>query len=110
MRSLFLMAVLFIGSLSFALPVRETIYRTGYGSGMCDGNLGFMCIDRIKQNSQSDAARSADIDCRVRNGQLDTWSRSCASNCMPSNLPYNAPAQTVSCSSSCNFTCVIERN
>ena len=88
---------------------RVTIYSNGYATDMCDGGpSSYFCYDRLKRRAGDDAARDADIQCRIRNGRIEAFSGYCSNFCNPFSLPNNAPMQFVRCNANCTSTCVIE--
>lgn len=87
----------------------STSYEYGYGnsSGFCDGVGGYFCLKRIKDDADDRAVRDAEFSCQMKNGRLDTWTKSCSNNCNPFSLPNDAPSTHVSCSSRCSVRCEI---
>ncbi len=92
-----------------AFAATESVHSSGYASGFCQGGgFGSMCMSQLQDLAKQDAARDADLQCRIKNGKLISYSGYCNVHCSP---PYlNGEQNTyVSCNSSCRFDCDIKK-
>lgn len=105
MKILSLLAVLFIALQSQA--AFQFVYGTGYSSGFCNGDaFSSWCIRDIQTRAENDANRDADLSCRMKEGYLQQFSRTCSTFCSPSFIPQGQSSY-VSCHARCTYHCEI---
>ena len=90
-----------------ALAITESVSGTGSYGGFCRGD-GFanICLSQMEDRANHEATRNADLQCRIKNGTLITYSRYCSTFCNPSFIPVNQDVY-VNCNANCRFECEI---
>lgn len=93
----------------FATTTTESVRGSGYSSGFCRGD-GFAtyCMNQLVDRAQEDATRNAEMQCRMKQGTLLTYTRSCYQNCSPSFLQPDQNTY-VNCNADCRFDCNIQK-
>ena len=98
--------ILILVLLSFQVfAANESVRGSGYATGFCRGDgFGNYCMNQLVDRAQDDATRNADMQCRMKQGTLLSYTRSCYTNCSP---PYLQPNQDtyVNCNSDCRYEC-----
>lgn len=105
MKTLSVLAVLLIALQSQA--AFQYVYGSGYGSGFCSGDaFGGWCLRDVQNRAETDADRDADMSCRMKDGFLQYYTRTCNTFCNPMFLPAGQNTY-VSCSARCTYQCEI---
>ena len=87
----------------------ESVQGTGRSSGFCrDDGFATFCMNQLEDRAKQDAARDADLQCRIRQGTLLQYTASCYAICNPRFLPPNQNTY-VSCSANCRYNCDIRK-
>jgi hypothetical protein len=87
----------------------ESVQGSGYSSGFCRGDgFGQFCLNQLQDRAKQDATRDADLQCRIRQGTLLSYSGYCSQYCNPGFLPPNQDTY-VNCHANCRFDCDIRK-
>ncbi len=84
----------------------DLVYARGSASNYCQGGIGSsFCIDRIEERAEEDAKRQMELECRMKQGQLEYFI-SCSGYCSPFSIA-DGKNEYVSCSTNCQGRCEI---
>lgn len=97
---------LLILSLSLqTFAARVDVQGSGWANGYCSGDHGaFFCKSNIENQAQGHADYNAGVNCRLQNGNLVYYTRSCSTYCNPPYIPAGQ-SMFVSCQASCRYAC-----